>query len=131
MTDPRRALRVGLLQLEEGVLADLEIDRRRLSLGVAVPERLFEPQLLGVERRRVGNARHAEPHMVQDDTGGIILCRGDLDGQSTQNACDEEHETAHDALLFNYPITQLPSSLLPAAGSAALPVEDPWSSATA
>src|ERR1700730_1367134 len=118
MIDPRRALRVGLLQLEEGVLADLEIDRRRLSLGVAVPERLFEPQLLGVERRRVGNARHAEPHMVQDDTGGIVLCHGDLDGQSTKNSCDEQHKTAHDALpsitqLPNYPITRLPDLLLP------------------
>jgi streptogramin lyase len=87
--EARRTLRVDLLQLDEGVLADLDVHGRHIALGVAVPERFLESHLLLVERRRVGDARHRDPHVVQHDARGVVLRHRGLDGQSTQNSCDE------------------------------------------
>src|SRR4026209_1692457 len=41
-----RLLGVGLLQLDKGALADLDVHRRHVALWVAVPERFLESHLL-------------------------------------------------------------------------------------
>ena len=93
--DAGGTLRVGLLQLEERGLADLQVDGRRIPLRVAVAERFLESHLLHVERRRIRNARHAEPDVVQHDAGRsrrVALRHRRLNSESAEKSGDEQSQ---------------------------------------
>src|SRR5262245_59555451 len=102
MVHTRRPLGVGFLQLDEGVLADLHVCGNELAILARLPERLAESHLLRVERERIGNARNAEPHMVDVHLGPLLRDRS-LNGEPDQQARDEEHDTAHKHIPFSPP----------------------------
>src|SRR5258708_3597043 len=92
------------LQLDEGVLADLDIDQLNLPFRIVLPECFGESQRLGIIRNRLVEIGYVDPDVIQRNDPFVwaqtrILREGSVDGQSTnQSAGYEQSKTAHDNL---------------------------------
>src|SRR5262249_51713452 len=99
MVDAGWPLWICGLQLHEGVLADLNINKRYLPLFVRVPECLRKSHCLRVVSHGLIQIRNTERHMIETNDSTIRTLGDSLDGQSNNDSRNEQKKTAHKQLL--------------------------------
>jgi len=92
------------LQLDERVLADLDINQLNLPFGIFLPERFGKSQRLGIISDRLIKIGYVDPDVIERDDAmvraqALVLGNSRVDGQSSDDDSGNEYSnSAHDNL---------------------------------